>query len=264
MFASSQIREDHRVTDLLSANYTFVNERLARHYGIPNVYGSHFRRVVHVDDGRRGLLGQGSVLMVTSYANRTSPTIRGKWLLENVLGAPPPPPPPDVPALPERGEGGKPVSVRARLEQHRKNAVCATCHARMDPLGLALDNFDAVGRWRTADEVGGAIDASGALPGGITFTGPGELRRVLLERPEVLVQTVTEKLLTYALGRGLEYYDAPAVRAIVRDAARHDYRWSSIILGIVKSVPFHMRMTHASAPQEAAHHQSPTYRTPLQ
>jgi len=242
LFFESIVREDRSVVDLLNANYTFLNERLARHYGIPNVYGSRFRRVsLSADDERRGLLGQGSLLTVTSYANRTSPVLRGKWILENILGAPPPPPPPDVPSLPENGQnGGKTLSMRERMEQHRANPVCASCHSRMDPLGFALENFNAVGEWRTAD--GGALlDTSGVLPDGTRFRGPGELRKALVAHPEQFVTTVTEKLLTYALGRGVESYDQPAIRKIVRDAAPGNYRWSAIVIGIVNSTPFQMR-----------------------
>jgi hypothetical protein len=177
---------------------------------------------------------------VTSYANRTSPVLRGRWLLENVLGTPPPPPPPDVPSLPDRGEDGKPRSLRERMEQHRKSPVCATCHRIMDPLGFALENFDGIGRWRTSSEAGTPLDTSGAFPDGTKFDGPTGLRRLLLRRPEVFVETFTEKLLTYALGRGVEFYDRPAIRKIVRDAAP-DYRWSSIILGIARSTPFQLR-----------------------
>ena len=241
LFVASQLREDLSVVNLLTADYTFVNERLARHYGIPNVYGSHFRRVTLPDETRRGLLGQGSILMVTSYATRTSPVVRGKWLLENILGAPPPAPPPDVPDLPKEGEGGVPASVRERMEKHRSNPVCASCHAQMDPLGFALENFDAVGRWRTTDEGNTRIDASGMLPDGTTFDGPGELRQVLAGRRDEFARTVIEKMLVYALGRGLEYYDMPTVRRIQRDAAAGDYRWSSLIQSIVQSTPFQMR-----------------------
>ena len=238
LFVESQLREDHSLVDLLAANYSLVNERLARHYGIPNVYGSHFRRVTFSDSTRGGLLGQGSLLTVTSYPHRTSPTVRGKWVLENLLGAPPPPPPPNVPTLEENSsEGGKTLSVRERMEQHRKNPVCASCHAAMDPLGFALENYDAIGRWRT-DEGNIPIDASGVLPDGTKFQGPAGLRTTLLNRREEFVATITRKLLTYALGRGLEYYDAPAVRKIAREAAVNDYRWSAVILGIVKSTPF--------------------------
>jgi hypothetical protein len=248
LFFDSQVHEDRSVLDLLRANYTFVNERLARHYGIAGVYGSHFRRVTLSDDRRAGLLGQGSILTVTSYAHRTSPVKRGQWLLENLLGAPPPPPPANVPALKENNEGGTPTSVRERLERHRTDAVCATCHARMDPLGFALENFDAIGRWRTIDETGKPIDASGVLPDGTKFEGPVEFRAALVARGEEFVTTLTEKLLTYAIGRGLEFYDMPAVREIVRGSTPADYHWSSLILGIVDSVPFRMRALPGAVP----------------
>ena len=241
LFVASQLGDDRSVVELLTADYTFVNERLARHYGIPDVYGPRFRRVKWGDERRRGLLGQGSILTVTSLATRTSPVVRGKWILENVLGTPPPPPPPDVPELPEREESGEPASLRARLEAHRANPVCSGCHSRMDPLGFALENFDAVGRWREADAGGAPIDTAGVLPDGAAFDGLPALRDVLHGRRAEFVATVTEKLLTYALGRGVEPYDRPAIRAIVREAADDDYRWSSIILGIARSLPFQMR-----------------------
>jgi hypothetical protein len=244
LFIESIVREDRSALDMLNADYTFLNERLARHYGIPNVYGSHFRKVQLQDESRRGLLGQGSILTVTSYVTRTSPTLRGKWVLENILGAPPPPPPANVPALQDRGEDGKILSVRQQLEQHRANPVCAGCHSRMDPLGFALENFDAIGKWRDtsgADDT--PIDASGQLPDGTQIDGPSELRKVLAGKDVQFVTAVTEKLLTYALGRGVEYYDQPAIRSIVREAAASDYRWSSMVLGIVKSTPFQMRRT---------------------
>ena len=237
---TSVLREERSTLDLLAADYTFVNERLAQHYGIPNVRGSHFRRVALNDDARGGLLGHGSILTVTSYANRTSPVLRGKWILENILGTPPPPPPADVPDL-ETAEGGAPLSMRAAMEQHRANPVCASCHQLMDPPGLSLENFDAVGRWRDRSETKAAIDASGALPDGTEYEGPSGLKAALLRHPDRFVTTVTEKLLTYALGRGVEYYDAAAVRSIVRNAAENDYRLSSLILGVVDSVPFQMR-----------------------
>jgi hypothetical protein len=246
LFVASTLEEDRSVTTLLSANYTFVNERLARHYQIPNVYGTRFRRVTFDDDERRGgLLGHGSILTVTSYPNRTSPVLRGKWLLENVLGTPPPPPPPDVPSLPERGEGGKAASVRERLEQHRKNPVCANCHAPMDPLGFALEHYDAIGAWRTNGEAGSAVDSTGTLPDGTRVDGLEGLRELLVSRREQFAGALTEKLLSYAVGRGLEYYDLPAVRRIVRESAADDYRWSSLILGVVRSVPFQMRRSRA-------------------
>jgi mono/diheme cytochrome c family protein len=248
LFLESMLREDRGVLDLLDADYTFLNERLARHYGIPNVYGSHFRRVTLSDETRHGLLGKGSILMVTSYPARTSPTIRGKWLLTNMLGTPPPPPPPNVPSLKDRSDDGKILSVREQLEQHRANPVCASCHARMDPLGFALENFDAVGKWRTTSGASKTpIDASGSLPDGTQFEGPEGLRNVLLSQPDQFVMTVTERLLTYALGRGVEYYDIPAIRSILREAAPNQYRWSDLILGIVRSTPFQMSMTRRSA-----------------
>jgi cytochrome c5 len=261
LFFDSQVREDHSVSELLTANYTFVNEPLARHYGIPNVYGDHFRRVTLTDERRVGLLGQGSILTVSSYANRTSPVIRGKWLLENFLGTPPPPPPMNVPSLKENDEGAKPTTVRARLEQHRKNPPCSTCHRLMDPLGFALENFDALGRWRDVDaESKETIDASGALADGTKFDGPAEFRNALLKHRVEFIDTVVEKLLIYALGRGTEYYDRPAIRQILRESAPKDYRWSSIILGIVKSKPFQMRASAESAPLQAEHATSPTRR----
>jgi hypothetical protein len=245
LFVNSQLREDRSVVELLTANYTFLNERLARHYGVPGIYGSHFRRVTITDPNRFGLLGQGSILMVTSYATRTSPVVRGKWLLENILGAPPPSPPPNVPSLPDAGADGRPMSVRERMEQHRKDPICASCHAQMDPLGFALENYDAIGRWRTADETHAAIDSTAMLADGRIVHGPVELRALLLAKREHFVMTVAQKLLTYALGRGLEAYDMPAVRRIVRDAERSDYRWSALILGITRSVPFQMRRSES-------------------
>ena len=240
LFFESQVREDHSVLDLLRADYTFLNEPLARHYGVPDVYGSHFRRVLLRDPVRRGLLGQGSILTVTSYANRTSVVLRGKWVLETLLGAPPPPPPPDVPDLEENVRGEAPTSLRERMERHRENPVCASCHAPMDPFGFALENFDATGHWRDTD-AGAAIDVTTTLADGGTIDGPEGLHRYLLSRGDEFLRTVAEKLLSYALGRSLEYYDAPAVRQIVRAAARDDYRWSSFVLGVVRSVPFRMR-----------------------
>jgi mono/diheme cytochrome c family protein len=245
LFMESQLREDRSLVELLTANYTFVNERLARHYQIPNVYGTQFRRVTFTDDHRGGLLGHGSILTVTSYPNRTSPVLRGKWLLENFLGTPPPPPPPGIPPLSENSGTRQLASVRARLEEHRKNPSCATCHARMDPLGFALENYDAVGAWRVIDETRTRIDATATLPDGTTFQGPSGLRQILLSRRQQFVETVSEKLLTYALGRKLEYYDAPAVRQVTRAAAGVDYRWSSVILEIVKSLPFQMRSSQS-------------------
>ena len=242
MFAGSIFRENRSVLDLLTANYTFVNERLAKHYGIPNIRGTHFRRVERNDDNRRGLLGHGSILSVTSFPNRTSPVVRGKWILENLLGSGVPDPPPDVPALKEKpNPADEELSMRQRIAQHRANPTCASCHAMMDPLGLSLENFDFVGRWRTIDEALIPIDASVALADGTTFVGPAGLRNVLVSHPDRFVRTFTKKLLTYALGRGLEYYDMPAVRTITRDAARNNYRTSAIVLGVVNSLPFQMR-----------------------
>ena len=243
LFFGSIMREDRNVLDLLDADYTFVNERLARHYGIPNVYGSRFRRVTLTSENRRGLLGHGSILTVTSQPNRTSPVVRGKFILDNLLGAPPPPPPPNVPLLEESPLKG---TLRERMEQHRKNVVCASCHKTIDPMGFPLENFDAVGAWRTED-AGAPVDAAGELPDGSTFEGMAGLRTALRGRASGLfVATLTERLLTYALGRGVEYYDAPALRTITRDAARNQHRFSSLILGIVNSVPFQMRQSDPS------------------
>ena len=241
LFFQHQLETDRSVFELLDANYTFVNERLARHYGIPGVYGSHYRRVSYPDSRRGGLLGHGSILTVTSYPDRTSPVVRGKWVLENILGAPPPPPPPEVPALPTEGADGKPQSMRGRLERHRQNPVCAACHSRMDPLGFALENFDAVGRWRRTD-AGSPIDASGSLTDGTKFDSPATFRRALRQRREEVLATVTQKLMTYALGRGLESYDMPAVRRVTEAAEEQGARWSAIITAIASSHPFVMRM----------------------
>jgi hypothetical protein len=241
LFFESIMHEDRSVLDLLRANYTFLNERLAKHYGIPNVYGSRFRRITFDENSERGgLLRQGSILTVTSYATRTSPVIRGKWILDNILGSPPPPPPPFVPALKENAGGSKNLPMRERIAEHRANPACAGCHQLMDPLGFSLENYDAVGRWRTAED-NKPIDASGGLPDGTKFDGVAGLQKALLSRPEIFVTTLSEKLLTYALGRGVEYYDAPAIRKIVRDARASDYRFSTIVLGIVESTPFQMR-----------------------
>ena len=241
LFVESIMREDRSVVDLIAADYTFVDERLAAHYGIPGVYGSRFRKVT-LDGRRGGLLGHGGLLTVTSYPNRTSPVLRGKWVLENLLGAPPPPPPPDVPSFPERGDGGEPATVRELLEMHRRNPACAGCHAPMDPLGFALEQFDAIGRWRTTDAQA-PIDARGVMPTGDAFDGLSGLKAMLASNPEPLARTVTGKLLAYALGRAIEYHDYPAIRGIARDAAGDDYRWSSLILGIVRSPAFRMRST---------------------
>jgi Protein of unknown function (DUF1592)/Protein of unknown function (DUF1588)/Protein of unknown function (DUF1585)/Protein of unknown function (DUF1587)/Protein of unknown function (DUF1595)/Planctomycete cytochrome C len=245
-FLTTQIREDRSVVDLLSADYTFVNDRLARHYGMPDVFGNQFRRVTFKDGVRGGLLGQAAVLTVTSYPNRTSPVVRGKWLLDNMLGAPPPPPPPDVPTLVEPGEDNQPRSVRERLEAHRKNPTCAACHVRMDPLGFALENFDALGKWRTSSD-GVPVDAAASLPDGTQFDGIVGLRKLLVDHRDEFVRTLTEKLLSYAIGRGLEHFDLPTVRQIARDAAPTGHRWSALVLGIVKSTPFAMgTITEAS------------------
>ena len=234
------LRDDRGVLDLLRSDQTYLNERLAKHYGIPNVYGSQFRRVeLGKDVMRGGLLRQGSVLMVTSYATRTSPVIRGKWILENILGAPPRPPPANVPALKDNTISST-LSVRERLAEHRANVACATCHDQMDPVGFSLENFDAVGRWRTFEE-SRPIDSTGGLPDGSRFEGVTGLERALLNRPEIFVRTLTEKLLTFALGRGVESFDAPAVRTIVREARSKNYRFSSLIVGIATSTPFQMR-----------------------
>jgi mono/diheme cytochrome c family protein len=242
MLFASMVSEDRNVVDLLRSDYTFLNERLARHYGIPGVYGTQFRRVALPGDSvRRGLLGHGSILTVTSYATRTSPVLRGKWILENLLGMPPPPPPPNVPALEEPEPGVAARSMRERMEQHRANAVCATCHRLMDPAGLSMENFDAIGRWRDRSDDRLPIDASGSIPGGGSFEGVTGLRDAMLARPEVFVGTMTEKLLTYALGRGVDHHDGPAVRQIVRVAADADNRFSALVLGIVESTPFQMR-----------------------
>jgi len=234
------MREDLGVLELLKADYTFVDERLAKHYGIPNVYGARFRRV-ELDEGshRGGLLRHGSVLTVSSYAHRTSPVLRGKWVLENILGIPPPPPPPNVPALKDKTSAGN-LTVRQRLSEHRENPVCASCHNLIDPVGFALENFDAVGRWRTS-EAGQPIDSKGGLPDGSEFVGVSGLEQAVLKRPDVFATTVAEKLLTFAIGRGVESYDGPAIRAIMNEAREDDYRFSSLILGVAKSVPFQMR-----------------------
>jgi mono/diheme cytochrome c family protein len=243
LFVGSIVREDRSVLDLFTADYTFVNERLARHYGIPNVRGSHFRRVKVTDPARQGLLGHGSILAVTAYPHRTSPVLRGKWVLENLLGTPPPPPPPNVPDLRDTNTAGELLSMRERMAQHRASPVCATCHSMMDPPGFSLETFDAVGRLRSVDERFEKIDAGGALPDGRRFEGPAGLRQALLANPERVMRTFTEKLLTYALGRGLEPNDMPAVRRVTRSAAEDGYRFSAIVLGIVRSTPFRMRRT---------------------
>jgi hypothetical protein len=251
LFFDSIVHEDRNVLDLMTADYTFVDERLARHYGIPNVYGSRFRRVTLTDEARKGLLGKGAILMVTSHATRTSPVVRGKWILDNILNAPPPPPPGNVPPLPETEESGQVLSMRQRMEAHRRNPVCANCHRLFDPIGLAMENFDAVGRWRARDggSLGVPIDASGELLDGTKVDGVVSLRRALLRQPELFVDTVVEKMMTFALGRGVAATDMPSVRAIIRDAAGREYRFSSLVLGIVKSPSFTMRIKGAPEPE---------------
>ena len=251
LFVASQMRDNRSVVELLTADYSFLNERLATHYGIRNIYGSHFRRVAFADKTRGGLLGQSSLLAVTSYPNRTSVTMRGRWLLANLLGAPPPPPPPDIPALKDAGVDGQPRSLRERMEVHRKNPVCASCHQRMDPLGFSLENFDAVGKWRTASD-GVPIDPSAVFPDGTRFEGIAGLRTLLVAHREDFVRTFSGKLLAYAIGRGLDHHDAPAVRRIARDAAPGDYSWSAIITGIVKSTPFSMAVAAGEAGKATA------------
>lgn len=243
LFFQNILREDRSVIELLDANYSFLNQRLAEHYGIPNIYGPQFRKVTFADANRGGLLGQGSILTATSYPNRTSVVQRGKWILDNLLGSPPPSKPPDVPDLEAHSKDGKQLTMREAMELHRSNAICASCHARMDPIGFSLENFDGVGKWR--DEDGGSqIDASGKLPGGVKFEGPAGLKKLLVANyADQFYDTMTEKLLTYALGRGLEYYDKSAVRSIMREAARDNYRMSALISAIVKSTPFQMRRT---------------------
>jgi hypothetical protein len=247
LFVDSILREDRSVLDLLTADHTFVNERLALHYGIPNVRGERFRRVTLTDTNRWGLLGKGSTLLATSYANRTAPVLRGAWILENIIGTPPAAPPPDVEGFKENKEGEKARSVREIMEQHRSKPSCNACHGVMDPLGFALENYDAIGEWRAKDRYAGTvIDASGKLVDGTPVNSPADLRQALMRRPEQFAQTMTEKLMTYALGRSVEYYDMPAVRAIVRNAARDNYRFSAIVMGIVKSAPFQMRKSSES------------------
>ena len=245
LLVDSVIRENRSVLDLLRANYTFLNERLAKHYGIPNIYGSRFRRVTFDQaepaspNMRGGLLRQGSILLVTSYSTRTSPVIRGKWILDNLLGVPPPPPPGNVPAL-ENTKLKRDATVRERLAEHRKNPTCAGCHRLTDPVGFALENYDAVGRWRTLD-AGSPIDPSGTLFDGTELNGVEGLQKAIVSHSDLFVQTLSEKLLTFAIGRGVEYYDASAIRKIVRDAGADDYRFSSIVMGVVNSTPFRMR-----------------------
>jgi mono/diheme cytochrome c family protein len=248
LFVESIIREDRSALDFLTADYTFLNERLALHYGIRDIRGDQFRRVTLADENRWGLLGKGSILMVTSYANRTAPVLRGAYVLENILGTPPSPPPPDVEGFPENKEGAKALTVREIMQLHRAKPSCNACHGVMDPLGFALENFDGVGAWRTKDvDAGTPIDAAGQLVDGTPVSGPKDLRLALMKHPGQFAQTLTEKLMTYALGRGLEYYDMPTVRKIVRDAAADNYRFSSIVLGIVRSAPFEMNRVQETA-----------------
>ena len=250
-FIESTIRDDRSVVDLIDADYTFMNERLAKHYGIPNIYGSRFRRVtLPAGSQRGGLLGQGSILTLSSYPTRTSPVLRGKWILQNIFGTIPPEPPPNIPNLPEPGEAGRSRSVRALLEEHRKNPSCTSCHAAMDPMGFALENFDAIGMWRTAADSGESLDVSAVMPNGKQFEGPAGLRALLVAHKEQFVTILTEKLLAYALGRPLDYYDHPAVRQIVTHAAAANYRWSAIVEGIASSTPFQFRVAKA---RQAAH-----------
>jgi hypothetical protein len=241
LFIGSVFRENRSVLDLLRANYTFLNERLARHYGVPNIRGSHFRRVTFPEGSvRGGLLGQGSVLTITSYSTRTSPVLRGKWVLENLLSAAPPPPPADVPSLKTETAPGKPLTLREAMIQHRAAPACAGCHARMDPIGFAMENFDAIGRWRERDG-DQPIDATGVFPEGTKFEGISGLKKELLRQPEQFVGTVAERLLMYAIGRNLQYYDAPTVRAVLRESAPANHTLASLVAGIVKSRPFQMR-----------------------
>jgi hypothetical protein len=239
LFFESQVRDDRPLMELLTSNYTFLNERLARHYGIDDVYGSHFRRVALTDDRRFGLLGEASILTVSSYADRTSVVLRGKWILENLLGSPPPPMPPGIPPLKENDMRSKPMALRERMEQHRSNPTCASCHASMDPLGFALEHFDAVGKWRETDSgapINATIDWSG-----ITVDSPNAFREALISRKYEVIRTVSEKLMTYALGRGVDFTDASTVRQLGRELAQGDNRWSVLVLGIVKSPQFQMR-----------------------
>jgi hypothetical protein len=245
LFFNALVRENRPVTDLLDAKFTYLNQRLAEFYGVPGVYGPQFRRVELTDPNRAGILGQGSLLTVTSYPNRTSVVQRGKWVLENLLGTPPPPPPPNVPALDAHGKDGK-MSMRQAMELHRANPVCATCHSRMDPIGFALENFNAIGEWRDKDN-GLPIDSSGKLPDGGAFQGAAGLKNLLLtQHKDEFVTTFTEKLMIYALGRGLESYDQPAVRAVMRDAGKENYNIQALIRAIINSPQFQMRRTKES------------------
>jgi len=244
LFFESMLREDRSVLDLMTADFTFLNERVARHYGVPGVYGSHFRRVILEDEARWGLLGKGSILMISSHTDRTSPVVRGKWVLENLLGAPPPSPPADVPPLEETEAGDSVLTMRERLVAHRTNSACAACHALMDPIGFSLENFDAVGAWREYEYGINSplIDARGQLLDGTEISGPVELRKALMTKPDIFVSTLLEKLAIYALGRGIVATDMPMIRQVVRDAEEKGYRFSDLILGIAQSVPFQMRV----------------------
>ncbi len=256
MFFENIMREDKNVLELLTADYTYVNERLARHYGIPNVYGDHFRFVELDDPARGGLLGHGSILTVTSFAHRTSPVLRGKFVLDNILGTRASDPPDNVPALDENDAANiDQESLRSRLERHRADPACSSCHNIMDPIGLAMEKFDAVGRWRDLDETGQPINSAGELANGTAIDGPVDLKLALIEQPELFANTFTNRLLTYAIGRGLEYYDMPTVRAIVDNAAADDYRFSAIVHGIVNSAPFRMKQAAGNESQLAANTQ---------
>jgi hypothetical protein len=260
LFFAYILRENRSALDLLSADYTFLDERLARHYGIPGVYGPQFRKVKLTDPNRRGLLGQGSILSMTSVATRTSPVFRGKYVLSTFLNTPPPPPPPNVPTLDESNKAASavPKTVRAQLEMHRKNQPCASCHRVIDPVGFALENFDSVGQWRNAGPDGAPLDVAGTLADGSQVNGPSALREAILSRPNAFVTVVTEKMLTYALGRGLEPADMPVVRRIVKKAAQNEYRLSSVVMGIVESAPFQMRTKLAAEPESAETGKAPT------
>jgi hypothetical protein len=239
LFIAETLKKDTSVMELLDANYSFLNERLARHYGVEGIYGSRFRKAEFPDKSQRGgLMAHGSLLSVTSYPGRTSPVLRGKWLLDNLLGTPPPPPPPNVPILPDASPGEIPASIRERLARHRQDPVCSTCHTVIDPLGFALENFDVIGAWRDFDEIGNPVDPEGNYPGGVEFAGFADLRDWMTTRPEQFSHTLVEKLMTYALGRRVEYYDQPTIRDIVRKAAEDDYSWSSLVMGIVTSKAF--------------------------
>jgi hypothetical protein len=253
LFVDTIFRGDNSVVDFLNANYTFVNERLAAHYGIENVRGDQFRRVTLTDPNRFGLLGKGAVLMVTAYPNRTSPVLRGSYILENIMGTPPAPPPPNVEAFKENKEGEKPKTIREIMETHRANPTCNACHGVMDPLGFALENFDTIATFRTMDRFTRTnIDTSGKLVDGTVLNGPSDLRAALMKRPEQFAQTFTEKMMTYALGRGIEYFDLPTVRKIVRDAKATHYKFSSIVMGIVKAPAFQSSMLEVTKAEQPA------------